>query len=124
MAQHQVVQDRPLPFPPDPADQRQSSYSDKLKTNVTWDNTLKRNVLEITLEKEEESFVDLGSEAIHRLFKTLGINTEKDVEGYFQRSRSIHVWLVNGINLDQFCKSESIKIKLVSSAQPAKKKLW
>ena len=110
VAQDQMVQERPLPFPPDPSQQRPSLYSDKLKTSVTWDNRLKRNVLEITLEKEEDSFVDLGAEAIFRLFKTLGINTEKDVEGYFQKSKSIHVWLINGIPLDKFCKSESIRV--------------
>ena len=118
MAKHQQVNERPLPFPPDPHHQaaqvngQQGSglYSDKLKTNVTWDNRLKRNVLEITLEKEDDTFVDLGPEAIARLFKTLGINIEKDVEGYFQKSKSIHVWLINGINLDKFCKNESIRV--------------
>ena len=117
MADHQPALDRPLPFPPDPhqqgahgGPQQAGLYSDKLKTNVTWDNRLKRNVLEITLEKEEDNFVDLGAEAIARLFKTLGINISQDVEGYFQRSKSIHVWLSNGINLDRFCKNESIRV--------------
>ena len=117
VAQHQTDHDRPLPFPPDlhqgvqgAAPQKPALYADKLKTNVTWDNRLRRNVLEITLDKEEDSFVDLGQEPVHRLFRTLGINTEKDVEGFFQRSKSIHVWLVNGINLDRFCKNESIRV--------------
>ena len=117
MAEHLVRQVRPQPFPPDSlhqghgeGHQRPSLYSEKLKTNVTWDNKLKRNVLEITLEKVEDTFVDLGQEAIARLFKTLGINTEREVEGYFQRNKSIHVWLINGINLDKFCKNESIKV--------------
>ena len=32
------------------------------------------------------------------------------MEGYFQRNKSIHVWLINGINLDKFCRNESIKV--------------
>ena len=43
-------------------------------------------------------------------FKTLGINIEKDLEGYFQKTRSIKVWLANGINLDKFCRNESIRV--------------
>ena len=91
-----TVQERPLPFPPDPPPNpgtghpapKPGLYSDRLKTNITWDNRLKRNVLEITLEKEEESFTNIGSESIARLFKTLGINIETEIEGYFQKSRS------------------------------------
>ena len=81
-----------------------------MKTNVAWDNKLKRNVPEISLDKKEDTFVDLGQEPIHRLFRTLGINSENDVEGYYQKSHSILVWLVNGINLDRFCKNESIRV--------------
>ena len=106
---------RPRPFPPPDihqgsAQKKPGLYSEKLKTHVTWDNKLRRNVLEITLDKKEDTFVDLGQEPIYRLFRTLGINSEKEVEGYFQKSHSIHVWLVNGINLDRFCKNESIRV--------------
>ena len=91
--------------------QRSSLYSDKLKTNVTWDNRLKRNVLEITLEKVDDMmYDDLEYASVHRLFKTLGINTENEIEGYFQRNKSIHVWLKNGISLERFCKNESIRV--------------
>ena len=111
-------QERPLPRPPDPVNNPAQApghsnptlYSEKLKTNVTWDNRLKRNILEITLEKDDDAFIDIGSESIARLFKTLGINIEKEVEGYFQKNRSIHLWLVNGVDLDRFCKNESIRV--------------
>ena len=117
----QNPRDRPLPFPPDPPGQHaphpgsanhltSALYSEKLKTNVTWDNRLRRNVLEITLEKQEEAFVDLSQEDIHRLFKTLGINIEKEVEGFFQRNKSIQVWFDNSVNLDRFCRNESIRV--------------
>ena len=102
----------PAPFPPDPHHKHKgpSLYSDKLKTNVTWDNRLKRNILEITLEKENDTFEELGAEVIARLFKTLGVNIERDVEGFYQKNKSIQLWLTQGIDLDKFCKSESIKV--------------
>ena len=38
------------------------SYADKLKTNVRWDQRLKRNILEICLEKtNKDVFVDVAS---------------------------------------------------------------
>ena len=57
------------PDPPDNKTQQQALYSDKLKTSVTWDNRLKRNVLEISLEKDDESqdVIDQGS--ILHIFK-------------------------------------------------------
>ena len=33
-------------------------YSERLKTNVTWDNRLKRNILEITLDKVDDMLYD------------------------------------------------------------------
>ena len=56
---------------------------------------MKRNVLEISLEKESDAFEELGCEAIARLFRTLGVNIERDVEGYLQKNKSIHLWLIN-----------------------------
>ena len=76
----EITTDIHPPDPPDPPDNKtpqQILYSDKLKTNVTWDNRLKRNVLEISLEKEEESQDILDQVSILRLFKTLGMNPEK-----------------------------------------------
>ena len=90
--------------------QEKPLYSDKLKTSVSWDNRLKRNVLEISLEKDEGCQESLDQVSILRLFRTLGIDTEKEVEGYFQRNKSLHVWLLNGINLDKFCKNEGIRV--------------
>ena len=61
-------------------------YSEGLKTNVTWDNRLKRNIFEITLDKVDNIlYDDLDQASILRLYRTLGINTETEVEGYFQR---------------------------------------
>ena len=50
---------RPAPQPPD---QVKCLYSDKLKTNISWDNKLKRNVLEITLDRMLDSSEDINPE--------------------------------------------------------------
>ena len=52
------------------------SYSDRLKTNVRYDQRLKRNVLEITLEKtnNDAAIDEVSPEDIARVLKTLGID--------------------------------------------------
>ena len=97
--------------PPDPrtTPREPSSYSQKLKTNIKWDSRLKRNILEIILDNDNKEFVELNDEVMHRLFMTLGI-IKSQVEGYFRKNNAIKVWLATGINLDRFCRSESIKI--------------
>ena len=58
------------------------SYSDRLKTNVRYDQRLKRNVLEITLEKANiDADIEVSQEAIAKVFKTLGIDLDTQVEG-------------------------------------------
>ena len=57
------------------SNQERTSYSDRLKTNVRFDQRLKRNILEITLEKSDPTVdIDVGQEDIARVFKTLGID--------------------------------------------------
>ena len=51
------------------------SYSDKLKTNIRYDQRLKRNILEITLEKtDSDASIDIDGEDVARVAKTLGID--------------------------------------------------
>ena len=51
------------------------SYSDRLKTNVNYNERLKRNLLEIHLERTDlEADLNLYSESIARVFQTLGID--------------------------------------------------
>ena len=87
-------------LPPDP----------RMRTNVAWNSRLKRNVLEITLECEQEDFVQISDDTISRLYSTLGIKFASEVEGTFRKNNSIYVWLNNGVSLDRFCKTESIKV--------------
>ena len=86
------------------------SYADKLKTNIKWDNRFKRNVLEIILDNDNKKFVNIPDNVIDRLFKTLGIDIKSQVEGFFRKNNIIYAWLANGIDLERFCRSESIKI--------------
>ena len=92
------------------------SYSDRLKTNVRFDQRLKRNILEITLEKtNRDSDMDVGQEDIVRVFQTLGIDIVSQVQGYQVqykgRSSVISVWMAPGINLERFCKDVNIRVK-------------
>ena len=70
-------------FPPDGGGVRASTYAQRLKTNVKYDQRLKRNVLEIVLEKtEKEADLAITPENVVKVFKTIGIDIEKHVEGY------------------------------------------
>ena len=68
---------------------------------VLFWSTLERNVLEITLEKaNSEADVEVTQEAIARVFKTLGIDIENQVEGYQVHYKGIisviSVWMKAG----------------------------
>ena len=92
-----------------PVQSSKMSYSDRLKTNVKYDHRLKRNVLEISLEKTgtEGDLSDVDQTAIARVFKTLGIDIERQVEGYqihYKGNFSIvSVWMVARILISKLC---------------------
>ena len=68
------------------------SYADRLKTNVRWNQRLKRNVLEITLENKDRAsdmLFDIDQESAARLVKILGIDIHTQVEGYQVRTGMI-----------------------------------
>ena len=95
------------------AENKKMSYSDRLKTNVRYDQRLKRNILT----------------AIARMFETLGIDIETQVEGYQVQYRGrtslVSVWLSAGISLERFCKDVNIKVAtgvMTGIIRPAGKK--
>ena len=110
--------------------QKQASYSDKLKTNVRFDQRLKRNVLEITLEKTYvEAEIEVEQEAVAKVCKTLGIDIHGQVQGFQVqhkgRTSIISIWMVAGVNLERFCKDINIKLSegvMTSMIRPAGKK--
>ena len=92
-----------------------ASYADRLKTNVNFDQRLKRNVLEITLEKKEkEAEMMLDQESVARLMRSIGMDVMTQVEGYQiqynGRTSMISVWAAKGVNLEKFCKAEGINV--------------
>ena len=92
-------------------DKSKMSYSDRLKTNVRFDQRLIRNVLEITLEKtDKEAEFDVDGEDVARVAKTLGINITSQTPGYQLQYSIISVWMAPGIDLDRFCKDVNIKV--------------
>ena len=83
----------------------EKSYSDKLKANVRYDQRLKRNVLEITLEKTNDDAVidNVGPEDIARVLKTVGIDLVSQVQGYQVHYKGrfsiISIWMAAGVSL-------------------------
>ena len=102
-----LTQHHPLP----PPGNIRPSYSEKLKTNVKFDQRLNRNILEITLERSDKDvFFDLNPECVAKLFSNLGIDIVNHLQGYSCKPTCISVWMASGIRLDRFCKEESIKV--------------
>ena len=95
-------------FPPEGGGFRAPTYAERLKTNVKYDQRLKRNVLEIVLEKtDREADHFIPQENISNVFKTIGIDVAKQVEGYQVKydgkNSIISVWMFAGIGLEKFC---------------------
>ena len=65
-----------------PATTTPMSYADRLKTNVRHNHRLKRNVLEITIEKDKEVRVDLDPATVARILNSIGLDIGNQVEGY------------------------------------------
>ena len=68
-------------IPPDP-DGRSTSYAERAKMNIRYNQRLKRNVLEIEVEKENvEDEIILSEETIVKLLHNLRLNIKSHVEG-------------------------------------------
>ena len=91
------------------------SYAERLKTNVNYDQRLKRNVLEIVLEKtERDAEMILDDNCVARLCRSIGMDIVTQVEGYQVhhngRTSTVTIWVVKDINLDRFCREEGINV--------------
>ena len=58
------------------------SYSDKLKMNVRKSERLNRKVLEITLEVERGTKMNIEDQDVAKLASRLGIDIKSQLEGY------------------------------------------
>ena len=90
------------------------SYADRLKTNIRYDQRLKRNVLDIEIEKfDKENEIDLGQTCVARLLKSIGMNIETQLVGYqviYGRVVTLSVWCTPGVDLEKFCRTENIQV--------------
>lgn len=108
-------------------DHQAISYADRLKTNVNFDQRLKRNVLEILIEKtENDAEIVLDQENVARVCRSIGMDLQSQVEGYQVhhngRNCTISVWVTKGVNLERFCRVEGINISkgvMTSMIRPA-----
>ena len=101
---------------PEAAGPKLLSYSDRLKSNIRFDQRLKRNVLEITLERtHRDADINVDQVDVASLCQTLGIDIKAQVEGYQVqnkgRASAISLWMGTGVNLERFCKDVNIKVK-------------
>ena len=97
------------------ATSKSSSYADRLKTNIKYDQRLKRNVLEINIEKNaSESEMVLDQNVIAKLMKALKMDISSEMEGYQSKMTKsgavVSVWCKQGVNLEKFCRNEKIII--------------
>ena len=113
----------------DKKDLAPSSSAARLMTNVNYDQRLKRNVLEIMLEKtEKDAEIFLDQHCVARVCKSIGMDVVSEVEGYqvqhIGRTSTISLWLwvAKGVNLDMFCRVEGINVSkevIISMIRPA-----
>ena len=90
------------------------SYADRLKTNVKYDQRLKRNVLEIEIEKlDKDNDMVLDQTCVARLLRSVGMNAQTQLKGYqvlYGRAVTLSVWCVPGVDLEKFCRAETIQV--------------
>ena len=100
--------------PPDTGQSERVTYAERLKTNIRYDQRLKRNVLDIEIKKlDNENDFDLSQSCVARLLTSIGMNISSELKGYqimYGRSVTLAVWCAPGVNLEKFCRSESIQV--------------
>ena len=86
------------------------SYANMLKTNIKFDQRLKRNVLEVHIEKNDKfDQVELGGDTMVRILKSIGMNVTTELEGSFvvYGNTPVIIMLCKAdVNLENFCLSK------------------
>ena len=103
------------PGPPLQPPGARNSYADKAKMNVQYDQRLKRNVLDIEVEKKDvKDEMFLTQDVVAKLLKNLGIDIDTQTEGYQVtyggKSGKIAVLCKTGIDLERFCREECFEV--------------
>ena len=90
------------------------SYAERARMHIKYDQRLKRNVLEIEVEKaDREDEMNLDQNCIAKLFGTMGLDLHTQVEGYqvnYGKVNKIAVLCKEGLDLERFCRRESIEV--------------
>ena len=83
--------------------------------NVRYDQRLKRNVLDIEVEKKDvrdEMFIDQN--VVAKLLKNIGMNIDRECDGYKLtyggKFGKISVLCKAGIDLERFCRQECFEV--------------
>ena len=60
-----------------------SSYAERLKTNVSYNQRLQRKILEIFLEKtSEDTEIVIDQQCVKKIVRSIGMDLETQVEWY------------------------------------------
>ena len=90
------------------------SFADRLKTNIRYDQRLKRNVLDVEIEKlDKENEMVLDQTCVARLLTSLGMTIKTQLMGYqvmYGRVVTLGVWCKPGIHLESYCRTENIQV--------------
>ena len=84
--------------------------------NIRYDQKLKRNVLDIEVEKDNvEDEMILSEETVQKLLNKINMSIETHVEGFQvshgRKKAKIEVLCKAGLDLEQFCLQESIQVE-------------
>ena len=95
---------------------RSTSYADKTKMNIRFNQKLKRNGLEIEVEKDTaEDEMNVSEETVVNILCKINMNISSHVEGYQvshgRKKSKIEVLCKQGLDLEQFCLYESFKVE-------------
>ena len=89
------------------------SYSDRLMMNVKRTERLKRKVLEITLEVDNQVQVRVERSDAAKVATRIGLDPLRDLEGYQicpGNSKKILLWLKESCNIERYCKDEVYRV--------------
>ena len=79
---------------------------------MKYDHRLKRNLLEIMIEKDKKDMrVEMSEELTARILKSVEIDITKELEGFqvtYRRICTISAWMSAGISLERFRQKEGI----------------
>ena len=100
---------------PGPPKTNSTSYADMTKMNVRFDQRLRRNVLDIEVEKiDVNDEMILDQNVVAKLLKNIGMDIDRDVDGYQPvysgKGGKIAVLCKEGVDLEKFCRQECFEV--------------